>query len=816
MMKSDNPAKLPYSFDDRKCNVVMHRHDLPAPWINYLSNGTMHAFVSQAGGGFCWWKSPTMFRLTRYRWFHLPLDTPGFYVYIRQPDGTVWSPTFLPSQTPLDQWEARHGPGYSTFTARKGSLEAVLTLFVAQDSDTLVMDVTVKNHGREVVDLDVFGYVELGELNWVYEQHWAYYGKFWVTTWHSDPDDAILYLYQNAHPPEQLNRWPLVYFASTHRSASWSGDRDVFVGDYRDERNPVALEKNNCGNNGIQGGEGCGAIQVKVSVAPSAEQRLAFFLGAIPGVHADYPGTLAKVTSTLADLRRPGAVQAQREKLDAWWTEHLDVLQCKTPEPDATRHINIWLPVQGVHTARYSRSVSQSAGGMRALGFRDTCQDMLAQAYRKPEWAERVFVYLMSNQFQDGSVAHKMYMEDFTPPGKLAASDNHLWPHLVADALLRETGDLKLLDRQVPYLADDCNGPVGGGSLWEHLEKALDFTESHLGAHGIPLTMKCDWNDNIGSWSRRGRGETVMVAQQYVVALRLMIAWAHARGDQSSVTKLTKRLDKQLAAILACAWDGQWWRRAFDDDGNPIGTASATSGKIWINAQSWAVLANMAERTRLVQGMDSARKWLDTPVGLRINAPGYPTWPESSDPGLIGLPRGVAENSAIFSQTIAWVVMAEALLGRGNIAWEYWLKLVPHRVIQAVGIDRYKAEAYAHVSHIFGPENVKFGFGSVAQVTATAAWMDVAATQYLLGVYPEISGLKLDPCLVDSWPGVEVLRTFRGCRLDITIDNKAGVQKGVKAVELDGKTVDISAGPFIPAAKLAGRSRAKIRVTMGV
>jgi len=806
--------ELPYHFDDGQRAVVFHRHALPAPWINYLSNGTLHAFVSQAGGGFCWWRSPVIYRLTRYRHYNLPIDSPGFYVYIREPDGTTWSPSFRPCETPLDTWEARHQPGRTTFTARRGDIEASLALFVAPDHDAMVWDLRLKNHGLRAVALDVFGYVELSQLIWLKEVTFGYYNKWMVRVDHDADLDAVLYLNHLEDQP-RMDRSPLVYFASTRLSASFSGNRDLFCGPYRDERRPVAVERGQCENSSLRGGEGCAALQVKAPLAAGGEERLAFFLGATPGVLKNLPGAIAAAHETLRQLRAPGAVQEQSDKVDAWWREHLDVMQCAIPDADAQRQINTWNPVQSVHTGRYSRSISSAATGLRGIGFRDTCQDMLAIAYRKPQWAKEMLLYQLALQFEDGHTANQSWPEENRPAEESPRSDNHLWLPLLVSAVVSETGDLGLLDAPVPFLAPDLVSKVGLATVWEHLMRVTAFTESHLGAHGLPLILLSDWNDHIGTFAREGRGETLMAAQQYVYALRLMLALAEACGDRASAEKLGGLLEKQCATIRAHGWDGQWWRRAYDDDGRPVGTSSDTYGRVWLNTQSWAVLGQVDGRDRLVRGMDAVRQWLDTDYGLRLLAPGFPTWPEVDRPAVKGLPPGCAENGGVFCHANTWAIIAEAMLGRAENAWKYYRQLIPHITLQTVGLERYQAEPYAYVSTVFGPENVRHGWANVAQVTGTAAWMDVAATQYLLGVRPEPAGLRIDPCIPADWRSFEVSRTFRGCRLRIEVDNRAGVEKGVAALVVDGRAVDASKAPVIPASWLAGQATAHVSVRMG-
>jgi cellobiose phosphorylase len=791
-------ASLPYSFDDAERRISIIDPQLPQPWINYLSNGTLHAFVSQAGGGYAWWKSPLKNRISRYRQYNLPIDSPGFYVYLREKSGSVWSPTWRPVEAELDEWRAEHEPGLTRFVARKGALEAVLELFIAPGTDALIWDLSVSNLGKEPVDLDVFGYVELCLLDWKQDTDWACYVKHNLEAAYDAEANAVTYLYRHFHFNPHLADCPLVYFGASAPVASFAGDRDAFVGNYRDERNPLGVERNDCGNSEMLCGDPCAALQCAVSVPAGDAKRLQFFLGGEPQAIVGWPLAVDNVRLTMARLRQPGEIDRLKSGLRDWWDEHLGVMQFAVPDADIARQINTWSPVQSVHTGRYSRSVSQHAAGVRTLGFRDTCQDLLAVAYRKPAWATEVFRYLISQQYEDGHVPHQCNPVEKLPAEPRKHIDNPLWLPMVAHAIIAETGDARLLDERLPWLSDEDNlSPVGGASIWEHLLRISGFIENNLGAHGIPLTHKGDWNDSIGKFSKQGRGESLMAAQQYVYALRQLEGLARLRGDESEDSRLEALRKKQEAAILACAWDGAWWRRGFDDDGNPIGSSACEFGKIWLNAQSWAVLSGVGSHAQNLRAMDSVYELLDTKLcGIKKLDPGFPSFPQVADP-YSGYSPGCGENGAIFCHANTWAIIAEALLGRPEKAWHYYRQLVPHIALQKVGIDRYKAEPYAYVSNIIGPENPKYGWANVTQVTGTATWMDVAATQYLLGIRPELDGLRIAPCLPAEWDGFEAVRLFRGTRVAIR------VQRGNRnGLEVDGEPVD---GALIPAAHISGK-----------
>lgn len=296
------PCPLPYRFDDTQRHITITDPRLPQPWINYLSNGTLHAFVSQAGGGFSWWKSPLKNRLTRYRQYNLPIDSPGFYVYLKGADGIVWSPTWRPVETPLDAWRAEHRPGLTRFVARKGSVEATLDLFIAPGENVVVWDLQLKNLGDQPIALDVTGYVEFCLLDWKQDTDWACYVKHNLQTALDKEANAVTYLYRHFHFNPQLADCPLVYFGASEPAASFDGERDAFMGNYRDERNPVAVERGACSNSEMLCGDPCGALQCRIEVPVGGSKRMQFFLGGEPKTIVEWPHAILSETGDLSLL----------------------------------------------------------------------------------------------------------------------------------------------------------------------------------------------------------------------------------------------------------------------------------------------------------------------------------------------------------------------------------------------------------------------------------------------------------------------------------------------------------------------------------
>lgn len=798
-----------YKFNDKEKSISIYRTDLPAPWINYLSNGHMHAFVSQCGGGLLWVENAAKYRISRYRMYNLPIDSPGFYIYLREKDGTVWSPTFRPVETKLDRFEAKHFPGKSVFIAEKDETEAILTLFVMPDYDVLTWRLDLYNKGENDKEFDIFAYTELSQMRYSDEVTNEYYWRHMLTTWFDNESQTVQYLY---HFPRlgDIEKQPLVYFGCDRKIKSYSSDRDAFVGNYRFEKNPIAVENGICGNEEIQSGEPCAALHTHICVGSNKEESVSFYLGAEMGALTHIDEVKKKVRENLNALREHQKVDEQEEKLDSWWNEFLGKFECNIPDENAKRQINIWGPIESVHTARYSRSVNANAPGTRTLGFRDTCQDMLAITYRNSKFAKARLKFLMSKQYKSGNAIHCTGFYDSDMPDYITRCDDHLWLAFLVYSLISETGDIGLLDEKVPYLADDHISEGEYATVWEHLMAGVSFTENHLGEHGLPLTLRGDWNDIIGKFSRKGKGESVFAAQQYVAVLNNMIEIAEYVKNDTDLKYLKQCRKKQTENIEKSSWNGEWWYRCFNDDGEPLGSKKDDFGKIWINSQTWSAISGVGTREQQRKAMDAVNKYLDTGVGLMKLTPGFETWPNVVNP-FSGYNPGNGENGAVFCHAHTWAVIAEAKLGNAHFAWKYYNDLLPHNIIEKNGVEKYKSEPYTWCSNIIGYPNNKQGWGNISHISGTVAWMNVAATQYLLGVKPVLGGIVFEPCIPSEWTEYEVKREYRGVKLDIKFFNQNHKNGGVTKIKFADKEFN---GNFLPFECIDGLKKISISVIL--
>lgn len=738
-----------YTFDNERREITFDKYNTPTPWMNYLSNGVFHTMISHCGGGVAFYKSPQIWRINHYRFFHLPMDRSGFYTYIK--DGnTVWVPTNEPCPVKPERWRSTHGMGYTRFEAQRGDVHATATYFVGKYEDCLIWNLKLRADTDK--DITLFPFVELGMMEFTRELSWQCYNKHQLSV--GNMDDILVYKYGVEMQPKPKET-PLVYFAADTPIKAFDCDRDEFVGSYRSEENPQALEKGGCTNSQLNGGDPCFALEIPVKLRAGEEKEINIFLGTAM--------TREEICRAVAHCRENGFVERSFGALKEHWDGYFSRFSCQVPDVNAMTMANIWNPYQAERNFLFSRNISYySTGTFRGVGFRDTAQDVLAMIPFDTKRAQEKLDLLMSQQYADGHTNHYFFPVEGYEPVTRIHSDNHLWIVMAVHALIMEEGRLD-------YLAREINFYDGGkASVWEHLKRSIDFVYQNIGGHGLPLMLHSDWNDMLYKVCREGRGESTMVAFMLGVALRQMAELAGLLGEDNDYLA---RYDAMKETVNQVAWDGDWFARATMDDGRFLGTQKEPMAKIWLNAQTWSVLSGMADSERALQAMDSVQCYLDTPLGIKKIHPAMSAdYPTVEDP-LTYYNKGCGENGSVFCHANAWAVIAECMLGRGANAWKYYSQLLPMNVQAKVGEWRYKAEPYVYSSNIFGPESDKFGLANVSWLTGTSAWMYIAFTQYILGVRPRWDGLEISPCLPPEWEGVEITRVFRGCRYHVRMRN---------------------------------------------
>lgn len=769
-------------FHEEEREFVITRPDTTWPWINYLSNGRYCALTSHLGGGYSFYQDPRYRRITRYRYNNVPADRPGKYVYIRDAaTGSYWSPTWQPVGQNLEQWQCRHGLGYTTFRAVYDGIAADLCYFVPPEDNLEIWRITLRNLGRKKRELQLFPYVEFALFDAVEEFYSHPNLHYFAVADFFPPEGAVIY---DFFMPGRFADMGKVFFTLSNGEliSGYDCDREQFIGLYRSENNPQVVEEGRSRNSAVIGGNAAGVLQAGLTLAPGAETTVSVFLGVTKNAADSARPYIEKYS-------RPEAVEQAFARLRQNWRDYLERLQVKTPEAAVDNMINTWNQYQCRVAFDWSRYASYfHTGTFRGIGFRDTSQDILGVMHAAPGEAAAKIKLLARHMYADGHSEHLFFPATGTgDPTRY--SDDHLWIINAADSYVRETGDLALLEESVPYRDG------GAGTLYEHMVRAIDYTLRHTGPHGLPRMFRADWNDCLDGVDREGRGESVWTAFQLHLALRQMAELAVLCGRSADAARFRQAGAAIRETINRTAWDGRWYIRAFTDAGTPLGSHTCAEGRIYLNPQSWAVISGAAppERARLC--MDAVHEHLATPYGLKLLHPPYRSFPPGVG-SLLNYPPGLKENGAVFCHAHSWAVIAEAMLGRGDRAYQYYERILPPQVSKRVGQARYRVEPYVYCQFIFGPDHPHHGRASHSWLTGTAAWSFRSLVDWILGLRPTFRGLLIDPCLPSGWSGYEAVRYFRGGCYHIRVHKPVGICKGVAGITMDGARLDSSVLPL--------------------
>ena len=737
-----------YQFNNEKKEITFDRYNTPTPWMNYLSNGTFHTMMSQAGGGVAFYKSPQIWRINHYRFFHLPTDRSGFYTFIKDAD-EYWCPTNEPCKTKPEEWKSTHGMGYTRFEAKRNGVAVTATYFVGKFENALLWNLKIKSDVDKKIS--IFPYVELGMMEFMRELQWQCYNKHQLSVYAMD--DILVYKYGVEMQPKP-DETPLVYFATDAKISGYDCDRDEFVGSYRSEENPQRVEEGNCSNSTLYGGDPCFAFKIDLDLKAGEEKTVNIYLGTAM--------TEEDIKKSVAHCRESDFIEKSFTALHEQWDEYLGKFQCEIPDKDAETMINIWNPYQAERNFQFSRNISYYATGtFRGVGVRDTAQDILSMVPFDLRRAKDKLNLLFTQQYNDGHCNHYCFPTEGWDPVTRIHSDNHLWLVMTTYNIVVEEGNLDYLDEVVEYYDG------GKGTVWEHINKSIDFTMANLGERGFPLMLSSDWNDMLYKVCREGKGESIWTSMQFGTVLPMIAEMARLKGEDDK--KFLDIYESQKKLVNTIAWDGEWFRRCITDNGTFIGSKSEPQAKIWLNAQSWSVISKMGDADKQVQAMDSVKKYLDTPLGIKKIEPSMTTDYPSKEGALTCYNKGCGENGSVFCHANTWAIIAECILQRPENAYKYYHQLLPMIAQKNAGEWRYKAEPYVYSSNIFGPESDKFGLANVSWLSGTAAWMYVAVTQYMLGVKAKWEGLEINPCLSKEMLPAKITRVFRSCKYSITI-----------------------------------------------
>lgn len=793
-------------FDDKEREYVITCPDTPAPWVNYLGSPEYGAIISNNAGGYSFAKSGANGRILRYVFNQF--DEPGRYIYIRDNlSKDYWSASWQPVGKNLTRYksECRHGMAYTKMRALYAGISSEVLYYVPLDAAHEVWAVAVRNDSDVVRELTVTGYAEFtNNPNYEQDQVNLQYSQF-ITRTEFENDHILQLIHGNldavsADGKEVDNKdvGYRLFGLAGQRVSGYCGNKENFLGRYHGYGDPQGVTTGKLDGSMNYNENACGALSAVLVLNPGETAHLAFIVGA---------KNREESRALMARYADPAAVCPEElAALKAHWHTKLENFQIHTPSAEMNSMINTWNAYNCFMTFTWSRAASLVYCGLRnGYGYRDTVQDIQGVIHLAPEQAAEKIRFMLSAQVDNGgglplvkfthNPGHEdtpddpSYVQETGHPAYRA--DDALWLFPTVYKYLAETGNLAFLDEVIPY------ANKGAATVYEHLQRAIDFSLEHLGPHGMPAGLYADWNDCL----RLGaEGESSFVAFQLVLALRIQKQLAEEKGDAAAAEKLAKQLANFSALVEKLCWNEDRYIRGFTEKGEVIGRRTDPEANLWLNPQSWAVISGLADSEKAETILHTVHEGLNTEYGVMLMQPPYHA--HAFDGALAVIYNaGVKENAGIFSQSQGWIILAEALCGHGNRAFSYYKANSPAEQNDRAEIR--KLEPYCYGQFTEGKDSPHFGRSHVHWLTGTASTMMVGAVEGILGVRPDLHGLRLSPSIPAAWDGFTMEKSFRGKKLHITVQNPAHKESGFTSLMLNGAAMPDN---YIPADKLAAEN----------
>lgn len=785
-------------FDDEKREYVITRPDTPAPWANYLGSPEYGAIISNNAGGYSFAKSGANGRILRYVFNNF--DQPGRYIYIRDNDSKdYWSASWQPVGKDLETYQSKcsHGTGYTRMEADYSGIHSEALYYVPLNKSHEVWNLKVTNNSGLARSLNITGYAEFtNNNNYEQDQVNLQYSMF-ITRTAFDKDRIRQTIHGNLDGLEDGeevdNKLAIDRFFGLAGAevASYCGDKEKFIGRYHGYGNPVGVESGDLGGALSYNENGCGALTTTLTLAAGETKEIAFVLG------MKYKDEADEILAGYVNLAK--ACAEELKELTAWWHEKLEKFQVRTPDASFNTMLNTWNAYNCFMTFIWSRAASFIYCGLRnGYGYRDTVQDIQGIIHLAPEMAVEKIRFMLSAQVDNGGglplvkFTHNPGHEDTPDDASYVQETGHpayraddaLWLFPTVYKYVSESGNLAFIDEVIPFANKD------EGTVYEHLKRAVDFSMNHLGSHGLPAGLYADWNDCL----RLGKdGESSFVALQYYYAMTILRKFAEYKKDDAYIAFLDEKQKELGELIQKLCWNEDRFIRGFTEKGEIIGKRTDKEANMWLNPQSWAVISGLATDEQADKALDMVNRQLNTEYGVVLMDPPYHL--DAFDGALAVIYNaGVKENSGIFSQSQGWIILAEALRGHGERAFDYFRENAPSAQNDRAEIR--KLEPYCYGQFTEGKASPHFGRSHVHWLTGTASTVMVGCVEGILGMRPDFGGLKIAPSIPKEWDGFEIDKEFRGSHLHIVVKNPGHVECGFKSMKVNGREMGNN---YIPA-----------------
>ncbi|MBN1230262.1 MAG: glycosyl transferase [Anaerolineales bacterium] len=791
-------------FDDKNREYVITQPNTPLPWINYLGSEEYFALFSNTAGGYSFYRDARLRRLTRYRYNNVPFDRGGRYLYLRDNrSGEFWSPSWQPVMADLDDYECRHGMGYSIINSLKNGIKTSTRYFVPMGENLEIWDCTITNTTNKAVSLSLFSALEF-------------------CLWDANDDATNFQRNFNIGEVEVINsvifhkteyrerRDHFAYFGCSAELAGYDTQREDFLGAYRGWDKPQVVAAGKSNDSIAHGWAPIGSHHIKIDLKAEESKNVVFVLGYWENPKDDKfssKNVINKkyVTPVIEKYLKAEEVQKAFRALQTDWDGLLTRFTTSTPNEHIDRMMNIWNAYQNMITFNLSRSASFFESGIgRGMGFRDSNQDLLGIVHLVPERARQRLLDLAATQMADGGAYHQY--QPLTKRGNDGVgsnfNDDPLWLVLAACAYVKETGDVEVLDVPVQYE----NKEGSEKPLLDHLLRSMQYTLDRIGPNNLPLIGRADWNDcmNLNTFSSEpgesfqtttnkdgAVAESIFIAGLFTLAAKEMAELYDHLGDAGKSTFYKDQAEKMTQQVYKTGWDGDWFLRAYDAFGDKVGSKECKEGQIFIEPQGMCIMAGMGlENGYARKALDSVGKYLATDHGIVVHQPAYTEYMLKMGE-ISSYPPGYKENASIFCHTNPWIIIAETLAGNPDQALDYYLRINPSSR-EAIS-EVHRCEPYIYAQTIAGKDAPTHGEAKNSWLTGTASYNYVAVSQWILGVRPKYDGLLVSPNVPADWKNFSFSRVFRGVTYSIDVERK-GDGNSVSLV-VDGKVV---AGEVIP------------------
>lgn len=791
-------------FDDTNREYVITTPLTPLPWINYLGNENFHSIISNTGGGYSFFRDAKLRRLTRYRYNSVPADTGSRFYYIT--DGAdVWSPGYLPAKCALDSYRCRHGLGYTVMESEKNGIGCSQTFFVPIGSDCELNYMKLTNHTTQEKHLTVFSAVEWCLWNAVDDAQ-----NFQRNLSLGEVEREGSTLYHKTEYRERRNHY--AFFHVNTDITGFDTDRDAFLGPMGDWSMPRAVKECRSSNSMACGWSPISAHSAEITLRPGETKAMIYLLGYAendPEQKWEKKDRInkSKARELIERFSSDADVLEALEILKAYWDGILGRFSLQSGEKELDRMVNIWHPYQCMITFLMSRSASYFESGTgRGMGFRDSCQDLLGFVHLIPDHARRRILDIAAVQFEDGSTYHQY--QPLTKRGNTdigsGFNDDPLWLVACTAAYVRETGDSSILEEPVPF----DNMPGSERPLFEHLRRSIRYTMTNLGPHSLPLIGRADWNDclNLNCFSKEpgesfqtcanfesGKAESILIAAMFVLYGREYAELCRRFGNPSEGMEVLHAVDDMEQTVIRHGWDGEWFLRAYDAFGQPVGSRNCEEGQIYIEPQGFCGMAGIGIKEGYAEtALNSVKERLVSEHGIQLLNPCYTVYREELGE-ITSYPPGYKENGGIFCHNNPWISIAHTVVSDGNGAFEAYRRICP--AYTESKSDVHRTEPYVYSQMIAGRETPRSGEAKNSWLTGTASWAYVNISQHILGIRAHHDGLEIRPCLPDTIKEYTANRVFRGTRYIIHV-RKTGL--GQIRIIADG---DLIEGVIVPASE---------------